>query len=354
MTVSHKDKEEGDNESHTSDKEEGEKEVLPMSPKGYKLVSIDQETNFVNALQQHAMSCQCQMVVENSSKWGFEVKDSYVCQKCNHRINYRASNDLDELHNNTGGRKKVEMNVALVTSAYIAGMTESTLLQFCAEAGIMSPSPNALDKLWNEVKENVLEISKEQLLENRRKHNHACRQSQNYKGDIVFHDTNGQKHSFARGSIAIDGAGGQRAYSHHIKGTQHALIVFSLVTGDPISVTFSTFRHVFDVPLRFRRSVTFSTFCHVFDVPLRFRRPVTFSTLRHVFDVPLRFRRPVTFSTFRHVFDVRLRFRRRVTFSTFRHVFDVPSRFRRPVTFSTFRYVFDVPSRLRRSVTFST
>jgi hypothetical protein len=154
MTVSHKDKEEGDNESHTSDKEEGEKEVLPMSPKGYKLVSIDQETNFVNALQQHAMSCQCQMVVENSSKWGFEVKDSYVCQKCNHRINYRASN---------------------------------------------------------------------------------------------------------------------------------------------YPVTFSTFRHVFDVPLRFQRPVTFSTFRHVFDVPSRFRRPATFSTFRHVFDVLSRFRRPVPY-----------------------------------------------------------
>jgi sRNA-binding protein len=115
-------------------------------------------------------------------------------------------------------------------------MTQITLRQFCAEAGIVCPTKSTLISLWSEVKDNVLAISKEQLLENLRKHNRACRQLQNYKGDIEFVDINGRKHSVAQGPIAIDGAGGQHAYSHRIKGMQHALVIFLLLTAEPIFV----------------------------------------------------------------------------------------------------------------------
>jgi arsenate reductase-like glutaredoxin family protein len=80
-------------------------------------------------------------------------------------------------------------------SAYLAGMTQIALIQFCAKAGIASPTISTLQSLWTEVKDNVLAISKEQLLENLLKHNQACRQ--HYKGDIEFLDINGQKHSVA-------------------------------------------------------------------------------------------------------------------------------------------------------------
>jgi hypothetical protein len=46
-------------------------------------------------------------------------------------------------------------------------------------------------------------------------------------------DSNGLKHSVARGASTTDGGGEQRAYNH-ILGTQHVLIVFSLVTGKPL------------------------------------------------------------------------------------------------------------------------
>jgi hypothetical protein len=59
-----------------SDVEEGENEVDPPTLKGYKIVSIEQEAKFLDALQEHAMSCQFKMNhVIASNKCGFEVKD---------------------------------------------------------------------------------------------------------------------------------------------------------------------------------------------------------------------------------------------------------------------------------------
>jgi hypothetical protein len=129
------------------------------------------------------------------------------------------------------------VNETLVISAYLAGITQIALIQFCAKAGIVCPTRSTLQSLWTEVKDNVLAISKEQLLENLLKHNQACCQLQNYKGDIKeFVDINGRKHSVAGGPIAIDGAGGQCAYLRRIKEMQHALVIFSLVTAEPIFV----------------------------------------------------------------------------------------------------------------------
>jgi hypothetical protein len=64
IAVSH---EKGNEASNTegcerdSDVEEGENEVDPPTPKGYTIVSIEQEAKFLDALQEHAISCQCKM-----------------------------------------------------------------------------------------------------------------------------------------------------------------------------------------------------------------------------------------------------------------------------------------------------
>jgi hypothetical protein len=62
LAVSHEEDNGSNTEGNDIDSDEEEKEaVLMMTPKGYKLVSIDQETNFFDALQEHAQSCQCKM-----------------------------------------------------------------------------------------------------------------------------------------------------------------------------------------------------------------------------------------------------------------------------------------------------
>jgi hypothetical protein len=49
-------------------------------------------------------------------------------------------------------------------------------------------------------------------------------------------DSDGKEHSIARGAVASDGGGETRAYGHHITGSQHCLILFSLVTNKPTYV----------------------------------------------------------------------------------------------------------------------
>jgi hypothetical protein len=67
---------------------EGDKEIVP-TPKGYKNVSIEQESKFLDALQEHATSCQCKMNhLANLHKWGFEVQDLYQCTRCKQTIIY--------------------------------------------------------------------------------------------------------------------------------------------------------------------------------------------------------------------------------------------------------------------------
>ena len=50
-----------------------------------------------------------------------------------------------------------------------------------------------------------------------------------YRGGILF-EKNQIKYSYSCGGIAIDVAGATRAYDHRIRGNQHCLIVFSIVT----------------------------------------------------------------------------------------------------------------------------
>jgi hypothetical protein len=67
-------------------------------------------------------------------------------------------------------------------------------------------------------------LSEGKLYENRKEHIKACRETVGYKGDIKWTDNNGLKHSAARGASATDWGGEQRAYSHHILGTQHVFV----------------------------------------------------------------------------------------------------------------------------------
>jgi hypothetical protein len=109
-------------------------------------------------------------------------------------------------------------------------------LKFFAEAGIWCPSASVMQELVSRIKNSVFDLSKEDLEINRKEHVAACCQGLNYVGDIKWTDGNGKEHSVARGAVTTDGAGEMRAYSHHITGSQHCLVIFSLVTNKPIYV----------------------------------------------------------------------------------------------------------------------
>ena len=85
------------------------------------------------------------------------------------------------------------------------------------------------DRLKIEIKQ----TSEETLQNNRREHVRAVRASKDYVGDVVA-TVDGKKYNVARGAAATDGAGATRAYNHLIRGSQHCLVVYSLVIEKPL------------------------------------------------------------------------------------------------------------------------
>ena len=107
--------------------------------------------------------------------------------------------------------------------------------ELCSYVGIVSPTKNNLEKSRQKVKSSIHKTSEETLSLNRREHVLAARSSDNYPGDVTA-TIQGEKIKIARGPAATDGAGNTRAYNHLIRGSQHSLVVISLITQKPLVV----------------------------------------------------------------------------------------------------------------------
>ena len=81
----------------------------------------------------------------------------------------------------------------------------------------------------------IKQTSEATLQSNRREHVRTVRASKDYLGDVVA-TVGGKKYNVARGAAATDGAGATRAYNHLIHGSQHCLVVYSLVIKKPLIV----------------------------------------------------------------------------------------------------------------------
>jgi hypothetical protein len=206
---------------------------------GIKLIDIDIDRQWTNIVADHAMKCKSHFEFVKSVKKGFELVDYYRCKHCHEILCKHASFPSQQSAMEPLGKrgpKRGELNGLMAVASYSSGMTPSRVEEMCANAGQVCPTKSNLMVMYEKVKDCVLDLSMEALRLNRRRHSVACRNQAGYKGDIQFQDTNGKWHSVARGAIAIDGGGGRRAYQHRICGTTHCLIIFSLVTSEPLYV----------------------------------------------------------------------------------------------------------------------
>ena len=206
---------------------------------GFKLMSIDVDREWTNTVTEHVMNCGRRLDFVESEKKGFELIDTYRCGRCQKLIQKRSSHDSQESTMEPSGKpgpKTSEVNALMGVATYAAGIHPTRTEELCAEAGIVCPSKSNLMRMYEKVKVTVLDLSEAALIANRKKHCAECRKQPNYPGDVTFHDRDGNLHSISRGPIAIDGGGGRRAYQHHISGSTHCLIIFSLVTLEPIYV----------------------------------------------------------------------------------------------------------------------
>ena len=125
--------------------------------------------------------------------------------------------------------------MALTHASYSSALGLHILDEFCSEAGIISPTKKNLTKMYKNYKKAIQKISLDQLCQNRKNHVSACRASSGYAGDLTI-SLKGKDFNVARGAAVTDGAGNTRAYNHLICGSQHCLVVFSLITKQPLTV----------------------------------------------------------------------------------------------------------------------
>ena len=125
-------------------------------------------------------------------------------------------------------RKSSEINLTLAVATYVASVSVSKINEFNTEVGRVSPVVSTMTETNEKLKRIIFDLSGQQLLLNRKEHVAKARVKPDYKGDIIFVKDN-IVHSYCRATLPMDGAGNTRAYSHRIRGSQHSLIVYSVL-----------------------------------------------------------------------------------------------------------------------------
>ena len=221
--------------SNEYDAEIVETEIIAISKKhtGYKISSIDLDREWTQIVTNHVKECPKSVLeVTNVHKNGYELVDTYQCRWCMKIFSKRASRDIMM---GDSKRKSADINVAMSVATYVSGNSISKTLELCSEVGIVQPTKRMQTNTRRKLKEIVFDLSTNQLLLNRREHVRRARDMPGYEGDIIF-TKDDKMHSICRATLAMDGAGNTRAYSHRIRGNQHSLIVYSLLTMKPMLV----------------------------------------------------------------------------------------------------------------------
>ena len=204
----------------------------PELSSGFVLQDIGLDHEWTKTVLEHGKLCKsAKLIVVRDEKRGFELVTTYQCTFCQRTLlKCRSYDSRAPTH---CGPKGSAVNLNMAHGLFSSGTNVQKGLEMFAEAGIMSPSPRNLQLLIEKEKQSIMNLSEGQLRMNQKEHVAACRLVDKYPGDIVW-TKDGKEYCVARGAIASDGAGETRAYNHHITGSQHCLVIFSLVTNKPI------------------------------------------------------------------------------------------------------------------------
>jgi len=100
-------------------------------PTGLKLVDMQQEAEFLDRLQDHAMRCRNKLCAISFRKGGFGVQLTFDCRQCHQSLEYSSSPILK------GPRRPGP-------DRDCAGITDATLKKFCGYAGIVGVGADTL------------------------------------------------------------------------------------------------------------------------------------------------------------------------------------------------------------------
>jgi len=220
------------------DSSEGDGESAPLAQAttkkhaGFIIEDVQLRDGLQKKFEMHAHKCRGYLEKTASTKFGFTVLEVYSCKTCNEQFQFQTSHSVN-LHRK--GRKSTELNVSLNESLFESGVTVQKGLDCLAKAGIQSPSENGMRKARDRVEDVANNSAQEQICQNRLEHVKACRAQSDYKGDLVFTDGLGKKHSIARGPVMGDGGGTKRSYDHRHTGEEHMTNQYSGLTGKCIA-----------------------------------------------------------------------------------------------------------------------
>jgi hypothetical protein len=201
---------------------------------GFFLQSMNEDIEWTFKIHEHAKTCRGTFSpVVHTKKKGWEMQFEYTCLFCKQTFLKQSAPHLDAPQTKPGP-KPSSININLAVAIYVSGITVEKALVLFAEARVVAPMRKSLDHMLEKVKGAAQYLSEGKLNENQKEHIKACQETVGYKGNIKWTNNISLKHSFALSASAADGGGEHCAYNHHILGTQHVLIVFSLVTGKPL------------------------------------------------------------------------------------------------------------------------
>ena len=159
-------------------------------------------------MESHAKSCSdSQLRTVRQTKNGFELIDEVLCETCQARFSKRGSADIAQKPGKLNNAKS-ELNVSVATVMFCHGITAQQGHEFFSQVGVQSPLPRNILRMQETVKSEIMSLAREVLMDNRKRHNVACRSKPGYKGDVVWtYKDDGVERRAARGPITGDGGG---------------------------------------------------------------------------------------------------------------------------------------------------
>jgi hypothetical protein len=165
---------------------------------GYKLMSIDLDEQWTNRVTQHALQCKkTNWKVIRRDKRKFEMIEYYRCLGCDEILIKRASKPSIKPNPSTPGPTTSDLNIVVPAAMFTSATFPQQAMELFGYSGIIQPSRSELFGMYSKTKRAIVPLGGEQLQTNRKNYVSACRLLPGYKGDIVWTDVNGKRHSVA-------------------------------------------------------------------------------------------------------------------------------------------------------------
>ena len=210
---------------------------------GNCLMSFSRMENFIRVATSHSARCGKQLVlIRRDVNCGAKVHHVWKCPCCSHEL---SMNNCDMVRSSelaegaAYSRLQPDLNLRIVKGSQLTGINTTKLVEFMeGEMGIKIASIRNLRQQITKVRKSIAQTYDDRVIENRKEHVLAVRQSANYSGDLEW-ESNGEWHSTSAGTVCIDGAGCTRIYNNRHRGRQSAAVANSCVTKKPLALVVS-------------------------------------------------------------------------------------------------------------------